>query len=364
MSIKCGIIGIKGSGKTTLFNCLTNSNVELNHYGLENYQVNVGISQLLDSRLDFLHSVVKSNKKVYSTIEFIDVPGISVNKNANRQDEKHRLILSEARKANVLVHVIRCFHNSIVSNTIDIIYDKEFLELELQLKDLEQIEKKLSKIEKIITAGQKQYQKAFESLKKMQHTLQNFGNIRQMKQDNIDKELIMELQLLTSKPLIYLLNIDEKGLDNTVHLNNLLSNIINEEGSNVISISAKLEYEIQQIHDPSEKILFFKELGIDESVNYKLSKKIFEAMDLITFYTLSSKENRAWVMKKGKTVYEAAGMIHSDMQRGFIKAEVISFKDMQEYKSEQLCREKGKVRLEGKNYVVQDGDIIYIRFNI
>lgn len=364
MTIRCALIGLKGSGKTTLFNCLTNSNVELNHYGLENNQVNLGIFQLFDSRLDFLHSVVKSNKKVYSTVEFIDLPGINTNKIANRQDEKHSLIFTEARKANVLVHVIRGFPNSIVSDTIDPLSDKEFLELELQLKDLEQIEKKLNKIEKLIIAGQKQYQKVFESLKKMQYTLQNFGNIRQVKHDNIDKDIIMELQLLTSKPLIYLLNLDEKGLNNTIYSDNLLSNFIKEESSNVMYVSAKLEYEIQQIHDSNEKNLFFRELGIDEPVHYKLSKKIFEALDLITFYTLSSKENRAWVTKKGKTVYEAAGLIHSDMQRGFIKAEVISFEDMQEYKSLQLCREKGKIRIEGKNYQVQDGDIIYIRFNV
>lgn len=361
MGLKCGIIGVSGSGKTTLFNSLTNQNLGVNHTGYDSHQVHLGTAYVIDPRLDFLHSIIYAQRKVYATIEFADIPGIP--KEPSRSGSKAPSFPPEIRQVDALIYVLRCFENLLVGDQIDPLAEKEFLSLELQVKDLEQIEKKLEKVEKRLRAGDKQLQKTYESLIKMRQALQNFQNIRDLALDDADIELVKELQPLTAKPVIYVLNVDE---DYQVSLEkySYIVQKLESENVQVLSISAKLEYEISQFQEEAEREMFMKELGIDEPGMNKLSRAAYAALNYISFFTVGGKENRAWTIRKGTTAYEAAGVIHSDIQRGFIRAEVISFEDMQALKSEQACKEKGKLRLEGKNYVVQDGDIIHIRFNV
>lgn len=363
MGLKCGIIGLSKSGKTTLFNCMSNYKVEVDSFSTST-KSNQGFAIVADKRLDLLDSLVKAEKKVYTNIELIDIPGLigGAEKNSTRN-----LFLSDIRLADALILVVRCYDDDKiphVEGSVDPVRDKDIIDLELQVKDLEQIEKKIIKVEKASKIGDKSAKVQLETLMKFKHALENLQNIRDLDLNEIDKVIVNELMFLTAKPVIYVCNIDENAIKNGNKYVNSFIDYTKKENTVVIPISAAIEADIASFENQEERELFLQELGIAEPGVDKLSRAAHEILQSITFFTIGGKENRAWTIKKGMNAQQAAGVIHSDLERGFIRAEVISFDDFSQLKSEQACKEKGKNRLEGKNYIVQDGDIMHVRFNV
>jgi GTP-binding protein YchF len=361
MGLKTGLVGIANSGKTTLFNCLTNSNIETSAYAFSNTKSNIGIASVRDPRLDEIHKLIPADKKIYATIEIVDIPGLV--KGASQGEGIGNTFLNDIRNMDALVYVLRCFEDESLSHiegSIDPVRDKEILDLELQVKDLEQVDRKLQKVEKLVKSGDKTAVDFLNSLLKFKDALENFINIRDLELNDTDKTLIKELAILTAKPVFYVLNVDENSVNGNKYTENFLKSI----SENTLIVAAKIEEDIMTIDNEDERKEFLAEYGLDEPAINKLSRGIYKLLNLITFFTIGGKENKAWSIKNGATAVEAAEEIHSDLARGFIKAEVISYEDLINYKSEQACRNAGKIRLEGKNYIVKDGDILHIRFNV
>jgi GTP-binding protein YchF len=361
MGLKTGLVGISNSGKTTLFNCLSNNKIQTASYSFQNTKSNISITYVNDPRLDEIHKLISADKKVYATLEIVDIPGLV--KGASYGEGIGNTFLNEVRNMDALIYVLRCFEDDLlphIEGCIDPLRDKDIIDLELQVKDLEQVNRKLQKVEKLVKSGDRSAKDTYNSLLKFKEALENFINIRDLELNEIDKNLIKEFAMLTAKPVFYVLNVDENSIDG----NKYTENFINSVSNNVLIVSAKIEEEIMRMENENDRNVFLTEYGLDEPALNKLYKGVYKLLDLITFFTIGGKENRAWNIKNGCTAVEAAKEIHSDIARGFIKAEVISYEHLIQYKSEQACRAAGKVRLEGKNYVVKDGDILHIRFNV
>lgn len=364
MGLRCGIVGLPNVGKSTLFNCLSSAKAEAANYPFCTIEPNVGVITVPDERIYNLAELIKPQKIVPTVIEFVDIAGLV--KGASKGEGLGNKFLANIREVDAIIHVIRCFEDENVAHVggaIDPVADKEILETELQLKDLESIERRIQKTEKIATSGDTNARKEMKVLESAKTHLEGGNSIRSLEMGSLEVQILRnELQLLTSKPEIYVANVDEDAIEGNEYVNQLKESIP-DENREIITISASLESQIVEL-DEEDKQMFLQEYGLRESGLNKLIRASYHILDLITFFTGGEKEVRAWTIRKGSKAHQAAGLIHSDFERGFIRAEVIKYVDYVYYKSESACREAGKMFIEGKEYVVKDGDVMFFRFNV
>ena len=364
--MKIGIVGLPNVGKSTLFNALTQAGAGAENYPFCTIDPNIGVVKVPDQRLDKLHNMYQEKTKTPVTIEFVDIAGLV--EGASKGEGLGNKFLSHIREVDAILHVVRCFEDKDISHVegeIDPIRDIEVINTELMLADLDIIEEQIEKTERMLKSGEKKYKEKLNILQKIGKALQEGKNIRQLELDKPGFQLIKEYQLLTAKPIIYLANIDETdiGTDDNKYVSRI-KNYAEDDKANVIKISSRIEADIAEL-DEEDAEMFLQDLGLEESGLKRVIKAGYNLLDLITFFTIAGgNEVRATAVKRGSSAPEAAGKIHSDMEQGFIKAEVVSFQDLYETGSINKAGEKGLVRLEGKDYIIQDGDVCYFKFNI
>ncbi len=360
MGFKCGIVGLPNVGKSTIFNALTRSSVPAENYPFCTIDPNVGVVEVPDGRIYRVQEVVGSKEVVPAVIEFVDIAGLV--RGASRGEGLGNQFLSHIRGMDAIAHVVRCFEDPNVSHvegSVDPVRDAEIVELELMLADLEVAQRNLKRLEKVVKSGDRSRKLELESLEKAVSALERETPLREVEWSGDELDAIKHYQFLTLKPVLYVANVDEDGLEGP-HVD-ALKKYASERGAGFVVICGKLEGELADL-SPEERREFLKEYGIGESGLERLAKEGYRILNLITFFTANEKEARAWAAKDGITAYEAAGMVHTDMQKGFIKAEVVPYSLLENCSSLSEAKEKGFVRAEGKDYRVQDGDLIYIRF--
>ena len=369
MGFNCGIIGLPNVGKSTLFNALTATvNAQSANYPFCTIEPNVGIIAVPDSRLDTLAKIVKPLKIVPAAIEFVDIAGLV--RGASKGEGLGNKFLANIREVNAIVHVLRCFENSDITHvegSIDPIRDAETVETELMLADLESLEKRIVPIEKKAKSGDKDSKKQYIVMANVLEALKEGKPARIAKPDNENKEdlkIFNMLGLLTSKPVLYACNVDEASAATGNAFSQKVFAMAQKQGNLAVIISAEIEAEVAVLSDKEEQKAFLETLGLQETGLAKVVRTGYQLLDLITFFTAGPKEVKAWTLRKGSLAPQAAGVIHTDFEKGFIRSETISYDDYIKYNGEQGAKEAGKMRLEGKSYEVKDGDVVHFLFNV
>ena len=363
MGVKCGIVGLPNVGKSTLFNALTKAGIQAENYPFCTIEPNVGIVPVPDPRQDKLAEIVVPEKTIPTTMEFVDIAGLV--EGASKGEGLGNKFLANIRETDAICHVVRCFEDDDVvhvAGKIDPLDDVEVIDTELALADMDAIEKAIHRYTKVAKSGDKDAKTRLVVLDKVKIQLDEGKAVRALELDEDEKEMLQELFLLTNKPTMYIANVAEDGFENNPMLDKVVAHAL-AEGSAVVAVCAAMEAEMVELEDEDLKE-FLSELGLEEPGLNRVIRAGYTLLDLQTYFTAGVKEVRAWTVKVGATAPEAAGVIHTDFQKGFIRAEVMAYQDFVDNNGESGCKEAGKLRLEGKEYIVQDGDVMHFRFNV
>ena len=365
MALQCGIVGITNVGKTTIFNCMSNIKEETTSYAFSSNKSNVSIINVPDPRLDELGKLYASAKTTQATVEIVDIPGLT--KGSNKGEGVGNTFLGDLKNTDALIHVLRCFDDPKlphIDGTVDPVRDIETIDFELQCKDLESVQKKIQHYDKVAKSGDKDAKHIIEILTKVRTHLDSFQNVRDLDINEADKKHIDDLFLLTVKPVMYVCNVNDEAATSGNKYVEQVKEALQNRDTQILTVAGQLEAEISEFDTENDRQEFLAEAGLTESGVNRLIRAAYSLLNLISFFTMNKNEIRAWTIEKGTTANKAAGTIHSDMERGFIRAELMKYNDFVTLGSEHACREKGKLSVEGKNYIVKDGDILHIRFNV
>lgn len=365
MALKCGIVGLPNVGKSTLFNCLSNAKAQSANFPFCTIEPNLGTITVPDPRLEALEKLVKPERVVPTTMEIVDIAGLV--KGASKGEGLGNQFLANIRETDAIIHVLRCFDDGNiihVDGSVNPMRDKEIIDIELQLKDLETVEKRLQTIARNLKSGDKEIVKENEVLLRIKEELEKGNSVRSIDFEDAEQEIVKKAQLITSKPVLYLCNVDEASVKSGNQYVDQVREGVKNEKAEVLVIGAKIEADITELETYEERQLFLEELGLEEPGVNRLIRSAYNLLDLQTYFTAGVKEVRAWTIKKGMTAPQAAGVIHTDFEKGFIRAEVMKYNDFVQYGSEAGVKDAGKFRVEGKEYTVEDGDLMHFRFNV